>query len=80
LENTSKPCRRNTASHKEKEELFISKFNDLFDVGHADALQMMKLKPDRLFLINQRKKGRLGLCMVLIIQISQRKSFYRTKK
>jgi len=38
--------------------LFISTFNDLFDVDHTDALQRIKIKTDRLFLINQRKKGR----------------------
>jgi hypothetical protein len=40
---------RNAARHKEKKELFISKFNDLFDIAHADALQMMKLKPQTCF-------------------------------
>jgi hypothetical protein len=29
---------RNTASHKENEELLISKFDDLFDEAYADAL------------------------------------------
>lgn len=51
---------RNTPSHKEKEALYTSKFNDLFDVSHADALRMMKFETDRQFLINQRKKGRIG--------------------
>ncbi|KAE9542408.1 hypothetical protein AGLY_003269 [Aphis glycines] len=55
-----KHAARNTASHKEQENLFISKFNDLFDLAHANALQMIKIETDRLFLINQRKKGRLG--------------------
>jgi len=35
---------RNTASHKEHEELFISTFNNLFDVAHADALQIIKIE------------------------------------
>lgn len=55
-----KHATRNTESHKEHEKLFISTFNDLFDVAHADALQIMKIEIDRLFLINQRKKGRIG--------------------
>ncbi|KAL4132318.1 hypothetical protein QTP88_009490 [Uroleucon formosanum] len=55
-----KHATRNTASHKEHEKLFISTFNDLFEVAHADALQIMKIETDRLFLINQRKKGRIG--------------------
>ncbi|KAE9533666.1 hypothetical protein AGLY_009015 [Aphis glycines] len=55
-----KHAARNTGSHKEQENLFISKFNDLFDLAHANALQMIKIETDRLFLINQRKKGRLG--------------------
>lgn len=59
MENTSKHAGRNTASHKEQEELFISKFNDLFNVAHTDDLQMIKIETNRLVLINQQKKDRL---------------------
>lgn len=51
---------RNTASHKEHEKRFISTFNDLFDVAHADALKIIKIETESLFLINQRKKGHVG--------------------
>lgn len=54
-----KHASRNTASHKEKENLFQSKFNDLFDIAHADALKIIK-EEDRQFLILQREKGRPG--------------------
>ena len=34
--------------------------DDLFDIAHADALKMIKIEEDKLFLISQRKKGRPG--------------------
>lgn len=37
---------------------FIAILDDLFDIAHADALNMMKIADDREFLTMQRKKGR----------------------
>ena len=33
---------------------------DLFDIAHANALNMMKIEEDKDFLIAQRQKGRPG--------------------
>ena len=50
---------RTTQAHKEKENKFVYKLEDLFDVAHANALT--KLKPeDQVFLSTQRKKGGPG--------------------
>jgi len=38
---------------------FISKLDDLFDITHADALDLISIEEDRAFLVAQRRKGRL---------------------
>lgn len=38
----------------------MEKFDDLFDIAHGNALELIKIEEDKLFLINQRKKGRPG--------------------
>jgi hypothetical protein len=40
--------------------LFVSKLNDLFDIAHVNALQLISLEEDKQFVINQRKRGRPG--------------------
>ena len=50
---------RTTHAHKEKENKFVDRLEDLFDIAHANALT--KLNPeDQAFLLTQRKKGRPG--------------------
>lgn len=44
----------------QKEEAFVDVLDDLFDVAHADALALIKIKEDRDFLHAQREKGRRG--------------------
>lgn len=39
---------------------FISKLDDLFDIAHADVLNLISIEEDRAFLVAQRQKGRLG--------------------
>ncbi|KMQ83815.1 adenylate kinase 9-like protein [Lasius niger] len=34
---------------------------DLFDIAHANALEIIKIEEDRQFLISQRQKGRIGV-------------------
>lgn len=41
---------------------FVGKLDDLFDIAHANALQMIPAEEDRQFLLKQREKGRPG-CM-----------------
>lgn len=51
--------RRNELQEK-RERDFLDKLNDLFDIAHADALQLINIEEDKQFLENQRKKGRPG--------------------
>lgn len=39
---------------------FVSKLDDLFDIAHADALDLISIEEDRAFLVAQRQKGRIG--------------------
>lgn len=47
-------------SFKKKEEIFADSLNDLFDVAHQNALEMIRIEEDKKFLIKQREKGRPG--------------------
>ena len=48
---------RNTSTQKAKESEFSDKFEDLFDIAHANAMSMIANK-DKNSLIAQREKGR----------------------
>ncbi|XP_076298345.1 uncharacterized protein LOC143217693 [Lasioglossum baleicum] len=43
-----------------KEQQFLDQLDDLFDIAHVDALEMITIDEDKHFLLNQRKKGRPG--------------------
>lgn len=55
-----KNCKRQTPVQKKHEQDFLDNLDDLFDIAHANAMDTIKIKEDKLFLINQRKKGRPG--------------------
>lgn len=55
-----KHAKRQSQIQKNKEQEFIDIFDDLFDLSHANALQIMCNDEDKNFLISQRKKGRPG--------------------
>lgn len=55
-----KSCKRKSQLQMCRENEFLGKLNDLFDIAHADALQLMSIEEDRQFLIRQRIKGREG--------------------
>jgi len=51
---------RKTETQKKNEEQFTECFNDLFDIAHANAMDLMNIQEDKDFLMAQRKKGRQG--------------------
>lgn len=53
---------RQTETQRKNEAQFCDVLEDLFDIAHADALELVKISEDREFLIAQREKGRRG-CM-----------------
>lgn len=54
------PDTKRSTAQKEKENLFVSTLDDLFDIAHADALKKIKIEEDKQFLLLQREKGRPG--------------------
>ena len=44
----------------QKEKEFTEDLDNLFDIAHSNALNMIKSEEDKQFLINQRQRGRVG--------------------
>lgn len=57
-------------SHIDKEKAFAEKLDDLFDMSHKDAMNMIKDKSVLDFLMAQREKGRVG-CLLGVAQKEQ---------
>lgn len=58
--NLQKTCKRSTPLQKRREDEFIKNMNNLFDIAHGNALDLIKIEEDKEFLKNQRKEGRPG--------------------
>lgn len=54
---------RASISCRQKEKEFEDSLNNLFDIAHANALDIIKINEDKEFLLMQRKNGRPG-CML----------------
>ncbi|XP_075182581.1 uncharacterized protein LOC142255034 [Anomaloglossus baeobatrachus] len=52
---------RKTDSQKHKEEEFTDILDNLFYIAHADAMSMINIEEDRMFLEAQREKGRRSM-------------------
>lgn len=59
--NLKKSKSRTTATQKKNEQEFIEKNEELFDISHANAMDIMDEEEDKKFLEMQRKKGRPGI-------------------
>lgn len=59
-QSMQKDCKKASEFHKNKVKAWIEKLDQLFDVAHSNALQMMSIEEDRAFLISQRHPGRPG--------------------
>ena len=51
---------RQSVKQKSREAEFLCKLDDLFDITHANAMNIMKIQEDKEFLLAQREKGRKG--------------------
>lgn len=60
MKNLQKTCKRRSPLQEKRERDFMEKFDDLFDIAAANAIDVINIEEDKLFLINQRKKGRPG--------------------
>jgi hypothetical protein len=59
-QNIKKSASRRTPRQLELESVFVSDFDNLFDIAHKDALTLITIKEDKEFLLAQREKGRRG--------------------
>ena len=50
---------------RRRSEKFQIDLDNLFDIAHADALERMKIKEDKMFLHRQREPGHPG-CLVRV--------------
>ncbi|GBN15437.1 hypothetical protein AVEN_161866-1 [Araneus ventricosus] len=51
---------------------FISDLNNLFDIAHANALEIIKIEEDRKLLLSQREPGRRGCLMGVDMKLAKR--------
>ncbi|XP_065223043.1 uncharacterized protein LOC135847444 [Planococcus citri] len=58
--NLQKHAHRTSATHKQQEDDFTGNLDNLFDIAHANALELIKIEEDKLFLQCQRQPGRPG--------------------
>jgi hypothetical protein len=63
---------------KAKETAFSARLDDLFDIAHADALQMIKIAEDRLFLLAHREKGHRGSMVGLDTSLAKKEEDIRS--
>lgn len=62
LRNLQKSVKKQSDAVQRNITSFQEGLDDLFDIAHAAAMWIIQIKEDRLFLENQRKRGRPG-CM-----------------
>lgn len=58
--NLKKSSKRKGVTQIRKENMFEEEMNNLFDIAHANALNLMSIEEDKQFLIAQRKPNRVG--------------------
>src|SRR6218665_3574750 len=51
---------RSSDKNLKNQQMFQDRLGDLFDIAHRDAMSLIKIEEDRLFLEAQREKGRRG--------------------
>lgn len=60
MERFTKNAKKLQDVFERRQQEFVSNLDNLFDIAHADALQLMKIEEDRMFLQRQREPGRPG--------------------
>lgn len=67
--NLQKLQYRKTDTQLKKNEEFSLILDDLFDIAQVDAIDIIKIKEDREFLVSQRQKGRPGSMLGIDLKI-----------
>jgi len=77
--NLKKNAARETKTQKDKEAIFKSEFKNLFDIAHANALDMITIEEDRQFLLAQRESGRRGVMTTVDVTLKKKEARKRKK-
>ena len=72
-------CRR-SQTQIQKENDFQQSLDDLFDIAHADALNIIRINEDKIFLQAQREKGRRGYMSSIDKEYSKKQSEKRRRE
>ncbi|KAL4708396.1 hypothetical protein ACJJTC_019632 [Scirpophaga incertulas] len=67
--NLQKDANKSQHVFEQRRQEFITKTKKIFDSAHADALQLIKINEDKIFLQKQRVPGRPGNLAGVIIEI-----------
>ncbi|GBM12833.1 hypothetical protein AVEN_247602-1 [Araneus ventricosus] len=70
--NLQKSACRRSETQEENERNFISDLNNLFDIAHANALEIIKIEEDRKLLLSQRESGWTGCLMGIDMKLAKR--------
>lgn len=61
LEKLAKNAQKTQDVFKQRRQNFVNNLDNLFHIAHVDALQLIKINEDRIFLQRQRESGRPGV-------------------
>lgn len=77
-----KSCKRLSETQKSKEKLFEKNMNNLFDIAHINALNLISIEEDKEFLIAQRKTNRVGSMIGIDLKLTaaEKRKCEREKK
>ncbi|GBN97250.1 hypothetical protein AVEN_71305-1, partial [Araneus ventricosus] len=70
--NLQKSACRRSETQEENERNFTSDLNNLFDIAHANALEIIKIEEDRKLLLSQRESGWTGCLMGIDMKLAKR--------
>jgi hypothetical protein len=71
---------RRTATEVSNEETLSGTFNDLFDVTHQNALEMIRIEEDKQFLLAQQEKGRRGVMAGVDVSLTKKEEIKAMKR
>lgn len=75
-----KNSKKSSDIYKRRERDFQNSLDNLFDIAHADALQLMKIEEDKIFLQKQREPGRPGCLAGVDKKLSEKEERSRQRK
>lgn len=72
--------RKMPASTKKRYDDFVNNLDNLFDIAHADALNLMHNEEDKEFLLKQREDGRPGSMLGIDQKLAEKEERSRLRK